>query len=76
MHICRPCGKKFETEQAYLDHACEAAGGAKPTEKEHLIRTTTPHFDQISAAAKKRGTDRAEKAKPAEKAEKPAEKAK
>lgn len=53
--ICGPCGKSFKTNEEYLNHKCEAAGGAKPTEPEYLIRTTTPNFARVSEAALKRG---------------------
>jgi len=53
--ICSPCGKKFKTNEEWLKHKCEAAGGAMPTEPEYVIRTTTPNFAKISEAAIKRG---------------------
>jgi len=55
---CGPCGKVFKTNAEYLKHKCEKAGGAKPTEPEYLIRTTTPHFAKISEAAVKRGAEK------------------
>jgi len=59
--ICGPCKSVFKTEKEYLNHKCKAAGGAKPTEPEYLIRTTTPHLKRIQEAALKRGADKAKK---------------
>lgn len=57
-YICGPCKKSFKTEKGYLEHPCEKAGGANPTQPEYLIRTTTPHFAKISESALKRGEDK------------------
>jgi hypothetical protein len=54
-HVCSPCEKEFATAAEYLAHACEKAGGKNPTDPEYLKATTTPNFDAVSAAAKKRG---------------------
>ena len=59
--ICGPCKAEFKTNEEYLKHECKAAGGAKPTEPEYLIKTTTPHFAKISEAAIKRGADKVKK---------------
>ena len=53
--ICSPCGQEFKDEASYLAHKCPSAVGAKPTEPEYLIRTTTPNLEKISEEALKRG---------------------
>lgn len=57
--ICGPCGQEFDTNQAYLEHECSKADGAKPTTPEYLKRTTMPNYDQVAEAALKRGSDKA-----------------
>lgn len=59
--ICGPCKKEFKTNEEYLKHECEAAGGAKPTNPAYLIKTTTPHLAKISEAALKRGAEKLNK---------------
>ena len=59
-HKCSPCGQEFDTEEQYLNHECEKAGGAKPTSPEFLIKTTTPHYDKIAEASLKRGAEKAQ----------------
>jgi len=61
--ICGPCKKEFKTNEEFLAHECEAAGGAKPTEQEYVIRTTCPNFAKISEASIKRGDAKGKKAK-------------
>ena len=56
--ICGPCKAEFKTKEEYLKHKCKAAGGAKPTDPEYLIRTTTPHLKMIQEAALKRGASK------------------
>lgn len=58
IHKCSPCGNEFESEEKYLDHQCDQAGGAKPTTPEYLKATTTPNFDAISDAAQARGAEK------------------
>lgn len=58
IHKCAPCGSEFETEEAYLVHACEAADGATPTTVDYLVKTTTPNFEQVSEEALKRGEEK------------------
>lgn len=55
--ICSPCGKEFKTEEEYLNHKCSKADGAKPTEPEYLIKTTTPNLVKIQESAIKRGEE-------------------
>lgn len=54
-HKCAPCKKEFETEEEFLNHKCEKANNAKPTEADYLRRTTTPNYDKIAEKAKERG---------------------
>lgn len=59
-HKCSPCSGTFETEEAYLNHECPRAEGAKPTSPDFLKRTTMPHYDSVAAAAQKRGDEKKE----------------
>lgn len=56
--ICMPCKKEFGSQEEYLAHECEKADGAKPTDPEYLIKTTTPNFQKISESATKRGEEK------------------
>lgn len=56
-HKCGTCQATYLTEQEYLDHVCEASG-AKPTDVEHLVKTTTPNFAKVAEAAQKRGEEK------------------
>lgn len=56
-HKCGTCDGAFATEQEYLDHVCQASG-VKPTEAEHLVKTTTPNFAKVSEMAIKRGEEK------------------
>ncbi len=56
-HKCGVCEKVFGSEQEYLDHVCEKSG-SKPTEIEHLVKTTTPNFEKVAEAALKRGEEK------------------
>jgi hypothetical protein len=58
-HICGVCEKEFSDEKGYLDHTCEVSS-LKPTDPEHLVKTTTPNFKEASEAALERGNKRAE----------------
>jgi len=54
-HLCSPCGESFGSEQEYLSHKCNKAGGANPKTIDFLVKTTTPHFKKISEVAQQRG---------------------
>lgn len=56
-HIDGVTGLVFDTEEAYLNHTSPASGH-KPTELEHLEKTTTPNIRDVAEAAQKRGADR------------------
>lgn len=55
-HICGVCEKEFKTEEQYLEHVCEKTD-ATPADAEHLIKSTTPNFAEVSKAALKRGEE-------------------
>ena len=56
--ICGPCAQKFGSDADFLNHACPAAEGAKPTTPDYVIKTTQPNFAKVSEAAVKRGAEK------------------
>jgi len=56
-HKCGTCSGVYATEAEYLAHVCEASG-SKPTEVDHLVKTTTPNFAKVAEAALKRGEEK------------------
>lgn len=58
-HICGPCLAEFNTIENYRNHTC-GVSSEKPTNPNHLVKTTTPNFKLISEAALARGNKRKE----------------
>lgn len=56
-HVDGPTGLVFDTEEAYLNHVSPISGH-KPTEIEHLVKTTTPAAYAIAEKAKERGASK------------------
>ncbi len=53
-HVCGVCGDEWLTEQEYNFHECPKTG-VTPTSPDHLIRSTTPEFAEVSQSAQERG---------------------
>jgi len=51
---CSPCGKMFESNEAYLKHKCKATGFT-PTQVEHFDALSGGRFSLQSKEALKRG---------------------
>lgn len=53
IHLCGQCNQQFTSENAYLNHQCNATGFT-PTDPAHL----GPEFEAIQKAALARGEER------------------